>query len=374
MYDVIVIGVGSMGSSACYHLAKKGAKVLGIEQFTITHENGSHTGESRLIRQAYFEHSDYVPLLRKAYEGWSAIQKESKRQLYWETGLAYFGLPDSEMLEGVLSSANLYDIPIQQFSTDQINSKWPQFNLPKGYTGLLEPEAGLLKPELAIQTLVNLAMKCGAEIHSNEQMLGWEMENNFVKITTNKSNYHAKKIIFTAGAFSEKLLKTKASLKVTQQFIGWTAPLGRNEYSLGNFPCWMISELGKPGPYYGFPEIDKGGLKIAYHREGEVLTTDLDFDVLEKMESKILNEVLRNYLPNVRSEIEVIKRCKYTYSSDQNFIIDQLSGYDNKVILAAGFSGHGFKFVPVIGAALADLALEEGTDLPIEFLGLDRFE
>lgn len=373
MYDVIVIGVGSMGSSACYHLASRGAKVLGIEQFGISHENGSHTGESRLIRKAYFEHPDYVPLLHNTYQGWKQIEQASKSQLYWETGLAYFGLPECEMLDGVRRSAALYDISIGHLSDGQIKNMWPQFNLPNTYVGIWEPEAGFLTPEPAIQSLAALAVDKGAEIHTEEKVLDWSIDG-VAKVRTNKAVYQAKKIIFTAGAFSQELIKAKVKLKVTQQFMGWTSPLGLNEYSLDNFPCWMISEEGKAGPFYGFPEIGERGMKIAYHREGEELLRDLATGALEEGERSILNALLQDYFPLISNKIEVMKRCKYTYSEDENFIVDQLAEYDNRVIIAAGFSGHGFKFVPVIGEALAELALNGGTDLPIDFLNIKRFE
>lgn len=373
MYDAIVIGVGSMGSSTCYHLAQRGVKVLGIEQFNITHENGSHTGESRLIRKAYFEHPSYVPLLHKAYEGWVELESKSERQLYWQTGIAYFGTLNCEILNGVKKSSELYNIPIETLTANEISERWPQIELPNGYSGLFESESGFVKPELAIKSFVDLALKYGASIHTNEQVISWEMKDDCVLVVTNIREYLTKKVIFTSGAFTNTLIKTKAELKVTQQFMGWTSPLGLEEYKAGNLPCWMITEKGMDGLYYGFPEIDKG-MKVACHQEGEDLSTELDVDLLEVEERKVLNRILKEYLPASNSSIDKIKRCKYTYSTDQNFIIDQLPEYNNQVILAAGFSGHGFKFVPVVGEALADLAMNGETQLPIDFLNLDRFE
>lgn len=377
MYDVIVVGVGSMGSSACYHLAKRGVKVLGLEQYSISHEYGSHTGQSRLIRKAYFEHSNYVPLLHRAYRGWSIIEQEANQKLYWETGIVYFGLPDCEMLNGIRKSANLYNIDIDELSHDQIQKRWPQFNLPKDYVGILEPEAGFLTPEMAIQSLTKLSIEHGAEIHENEKVISWGIMSEFVLVTTSKKSYQAKKIIFTTGAFTEKLIKTKAPLRVTQQFMGWTSPLYSLAFQLGELPCWMISEEGADGPYYGFPVMsntDKfGGMKIAYHREGELLVDGLAIDSLESNEQIILDSMLERYFPNIGSPVTTIKKCKYSYSPDNDFIIDQLSEYENRVIVAAGFSGHGFKFVPVVGEALADFVQNQSTELPIDFLSLSRF-
>src|SRR5436190_21952818 len=173
MFDVIVIGVGSMGSSACYYLAKKGHKVLGLEQFDIPHERGSHAGQSRIIRKAYFEHPDYVPLLSRAYENWKELEADAQTRLYYQTGIAYFGLPDSEIIKGVKLSASLYKIPLECLENHTIRDRYPMFKLPQGFEVLFESDAGFISPENAVRIYKKLAVKNGAEIHTGEKVIEW---------------------------------------------------------------------------------------------------------------------------------------------------------------------------------------------------------
>ncbi|MEQ8478041.1 N-methyl-L-tryptophan oxidase [Fulvivirga sp.] len=377
VYDVIVIGVGSMGSATCEQLASRGAKVLGIEQFGISHENGSHTGQSRIIRKAYFEHSDYVPLLHKSYEGWRALEKATSIQFYWQTGLSYFGPEHDEMLQSVQKSADLYNLKIEHKEYDQYTKLWPQFSVPKDYQCIFEPEAGFVTPERGIKTYTEFAKQKGAEIHINEQVLHWESHSNFVTVTTNLRTYQASRIIFTSGAFTDQLLALKVKLKVTRQYLGWVNPNNNLKYNVGNMPCWLMTDEGKEGAFYGFPQMPEvvggpQGMKFGYHHPGEIFDEVEDKEILVKEEAR-LNEFLRQYFTKVNRKIETIKSCKYTYTPDEHFIVDLLPDMSERVVIACGFSGHGFKFSPVIGEALADLALEGGSDLPIGFLGLGRF-
>lgn len=377
VYDVIVVGVGSMGSATCYQLAKRGVKVLGIEQFGISHENGSHTGQSRIIRKAYFEHSDYVPLLHKAYDGWRELEKKSRRQFYWQTGIVYFGAEGDDMLKSIKHSAQTYDLKLDQLELDEAKLKWPQFKTPSHYECLFEPEAGFVTPERAIQTYTEMAKELGAEIHTNEQVLKWESNDQEVTVVTNRGHYKAARIIFTSGAFSQQLLKLKVELKVTRQYLAWVNPQNNFSYKIGDMPCWLLVDEGKDGAFYGFPQMPNEvggpqGIKFGYHHPGEVYNEKEDLSVLEK-EKKLLNDFLAGYFDQINCKLETVKSCKYTYTSDDHFIIDLLPDMSERVVVACGFSGHGYKFSPVMGEALADLALEGGSDLPIQFLGLGRF-
>src|SRR2546423_13488975 len=199
-FDAIVIGVGSMGSSACYFLSDRGYKVLGLEQFDITHEYGSHAGQSRIIRKAYFEHSDYVPLLNRAYANWKGLEEETGIQIYFRTGLVYLGEPGHLIMQGVKRSADLYNIPIEYFESLSITKKFPQFTLPEKFEAIYEPDAGFLTPEKIIRLYTELAIKKGAEIHTNEKVHEWKKEGDGVTVTTNKNTYHCQKLIITAGA------------------------------------------------------------------------------------------------------------------------------------------------------------------------------
>src|ERR1041385_5302312 len=182
MFDVIIIGLGSMGSSACYHLAAKGQKVLGLDQFDIPHENGAHGGQSRIIRKAYFEHPDYVPLLEYAYHNWKELEKTIHTQLYWKTGLAYFGNPDHIMMRGVKRSSSLYNIPLLEYEERAAMKKFSTFKLPKDYYCYYEPEAGFVAPAKTIQAYYKLALDKGAMIHTNEKVMTWEREGENIKV------------------------------------------------------------------------------------------------------------------------------------------------------------------------------------------------
>ena len=378
-YDVIVIGVGSMGSSACYWLAKRGYKVLGLEQFDIPHEKGSHTGQSRIIRKAYFEHADYVPLLEKVYKGWQELEELTAKHVYFRTGLVYFGDQESKMMKGVKNSSTLHQIKIEELTGEQAGLKWPGIEFPKNHKAIYEEDAGFITPEKAIILYIEEAIKCGAEIRKNETVLEWKKENDQIKITTNKDIYYSKKLIITAGAWAGKLLPhLKTELNVTRQTIAWMGIKNPKNFSFGNFPCWMVED-NERGCYYGFPILPKDrfdgpyGLKIAHHFPGTITDPDTVNRQITKEDEEDLRFALEKYLPGANGKVLSWKTCLYTNTKDENFIIDHLPEYDGAVTIACGFSGHGFKFVPVVGEMLADLAIEGKTQYPIDFLKLKRF-
>jgi sarcosine oxidase len=379
-FDIIVIGVGSMGSSACYYLSKKGYRALGIEQFDIGHELGSHAGQSRIIRKAYFEHPGYVPLLERAYENWKQLVEETGEQLYFKTGLLYAGNPGNVMINGVKESAALYNIALEKLTHTEASQSFHQFSLPEDFEILFEPDAGFLPPEKSIRLYTEQAKKNGATIHLNEKIMSWKKEGNGVTVKTNKNTYNCQKLIITAGAWSGKLIPGFAEkIKATRQFVAWIKPKQRQNYLLNNFPCWMIADDEKQGCYYGFPLLPTEkfgppeGLKLAHHYPAAVTDPDNVNREATGEDIENLKYCLQNYLPGTFQEVLSSKICLYGNSPDENFIIDKLPGYEENVCIACGFSGHGFKFVSVVGEILADLATEEKTNLPIEFLSAKRF-
>ena len=379
-FDVIVIGVGSMGSATSYYLAKRGYKVLGLEQFDISHEFGSHAGQSRIIRKAYFEHPGYVPLLERAYENWEALEWETGKQVYYKTGLLYAGNPNNEMIKGVERSAGLYNIDLDQMNIAAAADQFPQFKFPDDFEILFEPEAGFITPEKAIRLYASQAKKNGAAIHSNEKVINWEKERNTILVKTDKQTYQCDKLIITAGAWAGKMIPGLADkIKVTRQFVAWIKTKNDDQFELNKFPCWMISDDEKHGCYYGFPLLDTekfgepAGLKLAHHFPNEVTDPDKVDRLTTEKDIQNLNYCLNKYLPGVFDSILHTKICLYANSPDENFIIDKLPGYEENVSIACGFSGHGFKFASVVGEILADLAIEGRSDLPIEFLNANRF-
>ncbi|HAP60746.1 MAG TPA: N-methyl-L-tryptophan oxidase, partial [Cytophagales bacterium] len=266
VFDAIVIGVGSMGAATCYQLAKRGQRVLGLEQFGIVHDEGSHTGQSRIIRKAYFEHPDYVPLLESAYAGWQTLEEESGTQLYWPVGLAYFGEPGNPVLVEAQSSAQAYQLPLER----KPPSYFPSFQLPTDWECWLEPEAGYLSPELAIRAFAQMAQHHGAEIRTQQRVMDLEVAGTEVVVRTEQEEFKARKLVITAGAFIKDLVNLSVPLQVTRQYLAWTEtdPFGTPEA-----PCWVIAEPGTPGIYYGFPQTEHlpgpRGMKFGHHRPGD---------------------------------------------------------------------------------------------------------
>lgn len=378
-YDVIVAGTGSMGSAACYFLAARGYKVLGLEQFdTVPHENGSHAGQSRIIRKAYFEHPDYVPLLQRAYANWQQLEELTGEQVYFRSGILYCGPRQHPVIMGVKDTAARFNIELLPADN---NAALSSFRITSDDEILLEPDAGFLLPEKCIRLYCNAAVKKGAVIQKGEKMLQWQKENGGIKVITSKQTYHTSKLIITAGAWAGQLLRElKVLLKVTRQVIVWVQPENPSLFTPDKFPCWLISGDNFHGAWYGFPYLSgekfpgPAGLKFALHCPGDETAPDLVNREVTKEELKKIIDEARHYFIPAGFNIVAVKTCLYTNTPDEDFIIDHLPGYEGNVTIACGFSGHGFKFASVIGEALADLSTAGTTALPIGFLGLKRFQ
>lgn len=361
-----------MGSSALYHLSKRGKSVLGLEQFYSPHENGSHGGQSRIIRMAYYEHPNYIPLLQKSYQNWDTLERESGLKIFHRTGLYYAGPKENEIIRNIKHAAALFNIELRTYDHQQIvvSDQWDQ---------MLEPDAGFIRPELSVKTYLDLAQKNGAAIMQQTQVLDWRMEGGLVRVTTNKGEFYCQKLVITAGPWASNLIKgIENNLRVTRQLLTWINVPKKIDYTPENFPCWFIMEENKPGAYYGFPYLTKDsfgpqeGLKLAYHYPGEVTNPDQVDRSISKSELDETREVVRKYF-QFDPEIIASKICLYSNTPDEHFVIDNMPGMEEHVCFAWGFSGHGFKFVSVVGEILADLAIEGSTSQPIEFLNADRF-
>ena len=375
-YDVIVIGVGSMGSAACYWLAKRGYKVLGLEQFDIPHDQGSHAGQSRIIRKAYFEQPGYVPLLQRAYYNWQQLEKQTGAQVYFKTGVLYHGPSLHPVIKGVKEAAAIHSVEL-----DSPAKKYSQFDLPTGFETIFEPGAGLLRPEKTITLYKDEAERNNADIHTKELVLEWKKENAGIKVITDKRIYYTKKLIITAGAWAGRMIPgLNTALKITRQLIVWVKPANGKMFAPENFPCWLLADDKRKGALYGFPYLTKEefgepeGMKFAWHYAGDETNPDHVNRNITREETNDLIQQVAEYIPAVgNAELLTAKSCVYSNSSVEDFIIDHLPGYDEDVTIACGFSGHGFKFVSVVGEILADLAMNGKTSLPVDFLSLKRF-
>lgn len=371
-----------MGSAACYHLAGRGLRVLGLDQFEVPHTRGSHHGHSRMIRQSYFEHPDYVPLLRRAYQLWDELDEAAgsgdapETRIFHRTGGLYLGPADGSIVPGALAAARAHGLSHELLEAAQVKERFPQFRVPEGTSGFYEENAGFLVPELAIAAHVELARKRDAEIRSGEEILGWESTSTGVAVRTRTGTIEAGHLVLTAGAWSAQLLRDlKVSLTVTRQVLAWFDAQGEAEsLMLGRFPCWFL-ETDPPYGHYGFPMMKSGqaGFKIALHKPGE-LVGEADAERAEASEEEIaaLRQVLRSCLPGGDGPLLASRTCLYTNSADSHFVLGE-HPTDDHVSFAAGFSGHGFKFASVMGEVLADLASEGSTEHPVDFLSWRRF-
>ncbi|CAK4069442.1 unnamed protein product [Aphanomyces euteiches] len=369
-FDVIVLGVGGMGSSACQNLAKRGLSVLGIEQFDMAHGLGSSHGKSRMIRKAYHEHPDYVPLLRRSYDLWDDLEHHTGDKLFHRTGVLYVGHnTTSESLQGVELSASQHDIPIEPLSPEDFHSRFPQFKLPQDYRAIFEPDAGFINVEGAVTAFCKEAQRLGATLHFNERVERWTSDGTSVTVHTSRGVYRAAKLIITAGAWSSQFLQLQEKdvfpLTVNKVSLFWfNSP---QPEKLTDMPCY-----GFEMPYgfvYGFPFNAQDGIKVAIHLPGENVADPSNLDrTVPPEELASVAQCVRECMPYVdASTTKDSAACMYTMSADGHFVLDLHPDYSN-VAFAAGFSGHGFKFCPVIGEVLTDLVTTGTTEHPIGFL------
>lgn len=370
-FDVIVLGVGGMGSATCLDLARRGVRVLGLDRFPLVHDRGSSHGESRIIRKAYFEHPDYVPLLHRAYELWDQLSDEAERPLFEPTGLLISGPADGETIRGARLSAEQHHLDLENLTHAEAQRRFPGFVFPADHDLVYEPGAGALFVDDCVFSQIEQAVVRGAVFKAEEAVVDWSTDGDKVRVRTTTNEYFARKLIITAGAWaSDFLADIGLQLEVVRKFVAWfPCPAGSFRATEG-FPTYFFEMAN--GTFYGFPTFDGASIKLAEHSGGQTVSDPLTVD-RDCHESDLIR--LRNFLehqmPSVPTNPVKHSICLYTMSVDQHFVIDRHPQWGN-VVFAAGFSGHGFKFCPVIGQALADLTLDGTTSLPIEFLGCKR--
>ncbi len=370
--DVVVIGLGAMGSAALHDLASRGIRALGIEQFEPGHAKGSSHGESRAIRLAYAEHPDYVPLLRRAYDKWHALEEECGESLLTITGILEAGHPGSEVVRGSLLSSREHGLAHELIDAEEVARRFPAFRLPPDWTALYQPQGGFLRPERAVIQFVDQARRRGAEVWSSTQVLGIRSDPGALIVDTTRGPVEAGRVIVATGpwigAFAPELAPR---LTLTRQALGWFAPSRPELVQPDVFPVFILDAVDET--CYGFPEIDGAGLKAASHRMGRVLARadDLRQDGDAADEAQI-RRGLMPYVPAADGPLLRMQTCIYTRSPDEFFFVDRAAA-DPRIVLASPCSGHGFKFASVMGEILADLALEGRTAHPIDRFRIDRF-
>ncbi len=370
-YDVIVIGVGAMGGSAVWHLARRGVRVLGIEQFDIGHDRGSSHGATRLIRRAYFEHPDYVPLVDRAYALWEELERACSRKLLHRCGLMLAGKPDGPMIAGVERAAREHKLAIESVPPAEWAGRLPVFRIDPAMRVLFEADAGFLEVENCVRAHVQLARERGATVLTGQRVLDWSAEGG-VRVTTGDGTFCAKHLILCGGAWMGQLLQAmNLPLAIRRKVVVWFAAQDERFAHAKGCPVFGF-ETDDRGFYYGFPAIDALGVKVSDHAGGEhTATADiLDREVRPEDEAP-LRRFVERYTPSLGRSVTKRSVCMYTMTPDEHFILDRHPQHPN-VFLACGFSGHGFKFAPVIGQTIADWITEGCTNHPVDFLRLRR--
>jgi sarcosine oxidase len=375
-FDVVVCGLGAMGSAALHHLARRGKRVLGLERYAPGHDRGSSHGATRVIRLSYFEHPSYVPLLRRAYELWQELEQTSGHKLFHLTGIVEIGSPASALVQGTLASASLHHLRHEAFTADGLMRRYPAFRLPADYVGVLQPDGGWLAIESAFAAWTSLAEGAGAEIRSGDTVNLIEQHPGGVRIGTARGIVEADVAIVTAGAWTKSLIPALAArLRVTREVMGWFEARDPASCTPDRLPVFMLES--RHGIHYGIPPeraSDATGIKVAkhYHRDETVDPDNYDRTVSSADEA-LIRAALADHVPAVNGRLLAAMTCLYTVTPDRDFIIDRVPG-SPRIIVASACSGHGFKFAPVIGEILADLATLGETRHDITRFRLDRFD
>ncbi|WP_299007490.1 N-methyl-L-tryptophan oxidase [uncultured Shewanella sp.] len=371
-FDVLVIGVGGMGSATVYELAKRGKKVLGLEQYDIPNTMGSSHGLTRIIRLAYMEDPAYVPLLYRAYELWRDIQLKSGRTLLHITGGIDASFEEGAVFQGSLLACQTYHLPYRVYNHKTLKKDFPAFNLSSGMLAVYQPDGGFLLSEDCISAYVEQALFLGAEIHGREKVIGWSANESGVLVNTDRACYSADKLVVTAGPWSNKLLIPLQGDKAVpeRQVVIWTQPKQPEFFAMGKLPIWVLGD--EQDMYYGFPVHGIPGFKYGklHHLRQKVDPDKMDRECSLKDE-KILRQFAERFFPESTGPTLSMRSCLFTNTKDNHFIVDRHPDHEH-VIFAAGFSGHGFKFVSVIGEVLAQKACDETVLLDIDLFRLNR--
>ena len=375
MYDVIVAGLGGMGSSAAYHLAGRSKRVLGLERHTPAHDRGSSHGQSRIIRLAYSEDPAYVPLVLRAYELWEQLERETGEDLMTLTGGLMIGPPGTTFFEGSKESAEKYDLPYEILDAAELKRRYPVFEPTSDTVALFEEKAGFLRPEASVKAHLDRAASLGTDLRFEEELLSWEPTQSGVLVETASGTYEAERLVVSAGAWAPKLLADLGlPLEVTRQLLFWFDPKGGIEPFLPHrFPIF-IWEPEDSNSFYAIPAHDglRGGVKVAFFRAGgkPADPETIDREVHDE-EVQFIRSYLARYVPDLDGDFLYAKTCMYTNTPDEHFVISVHPHYP-QIAIAAGFSGHGYKFCSVVGEILADLVTEGETQHPIDLFSPAR--
>ncbi|WHY91535.1 N-methyl-L-tryptophan oxidase [Neobacillus cucumis] len=360
-YDVIIVGAGSMGMAAGYYLSKLGIKTLLLDRNNPPHDQGSHHGETRIIRHAYGEGNQYVPLVLRAQELWEQLQAESNKRLFLQTGVLGVGAPGSPFIRGAIHSGKEYSLPFEVLSSEEMAYRWPGVTFPEGFTGCFETRSGVLFSEQCIQAFRDLGIENGMTLLPFTKAEKIEVHSNGATITTANDTYHSDFAVVSAGAWSGKLLKDLGldlSLQPTRKTVSWLE-CDQELYDSSLFPAFTVDLLN--AHYYGFPSIGGSGVKIGRHDGGVLVDPDETVSPYGADDEQEMRTFLEKYMPGANGPLVKGRTCFYTLTPDEDFILDKHPEYPH-LFIAAGFSGHGFKFSSVIGEVISQVVTKGKAD------------
>ena len=375
MYDAIVVGLGAMGSAALYQLASRGVKVVGVDAYDPPHSLGSTHGRSRIIREAYYEHPSYVPLVQRAYAAWAHLETESGATLFRRTGGLNIGAPGCGLVAGALESAERHGLDVELLTADEIMRRFPAFSIEPGMVGVFEPTAGMLFPEACVRAYLALARARGAEVRANTRVLALSRAGNAITAITRDGTIVARRLVICVGPWTRALVETlgvTVPLEVARQTMHWLEPSGdAGVRSPERFPVALL-EHAMNRMFYTMPDIGDG-VKASIHHEGAIVSSDaVDRDVLTS-DTAPVEALVARFIPGAAGRIRESAVCLYTNTPDRDFIIDAVAGMPN-VVLVSACSGHGFKFASAIGEVAAQLTLGERCDVDLSHFRANRFE
>ncbi len=380
--DVAIIGVGAMGSATLWRLAERGVSCLGFERFEPGHDRGSSHGDTRIFRTAYLEGPEYVPLAQRAIPLWSELQQVSGVPLMTPNGALTLGDRDGASILGTLKSIHCHNLDHQVWDAATIRSRYPAHRVEDNEVGIYEPNAGFLRPEISILAAVQRAEALGARVQRNVTIDRIEHLVDGVRVSAGSKTYQVQHAVVSVGAWLSQLLpELRLPLRVTRQTLAWFPVEHPEQFLPDRFPVFLrdINENWMPGyegiadcTFYGFPTLDGKTVKIGIHREGETTSPDELDRTVSPDDLAPIQAYIERFFCGVSTRPEKSMVCMYTNTPDHNFLIGSADGMPNVTILG-GFSGHGFKFAPIVGEAAADLATRGETSLPMGWLSPNRF-
>jgi sarcosine oxidase len=372
-FDVAVVGLGAMGSAALFHLASRGVKAVGIEQFRPGHDRGSSHGESRAIRLGYFEHPSYVPLVRSAFDGWRELERLTGEAVLTVTGIIEAGRPGSQLLDGSLRACQLHGLEHELLDAAEVCRRFPAIELPSGFSALWQPQGGFLRPDTANALYLRLAQEGGASVMADARVISVASTADGVRLRLADRVIEAGAVVVTSGPWIGELApELRPHLSLKRMVLCWYEPKRPELFQPGVLPVFAID--GGEDIMYGFPVFAGMGFKCASHFGGRQLAhADLARQDAGPADEAVTRRFLERYLPAGAGPLRAMKTCIYTMTPDEDFIIGP-SRTDPRIVLCSACSGHGYKFASVIGEALADLSTNGATRHDLSRFSLDRFD